>query len=162
MKKILWMVMVVLAVYSPELSFGQDIEIKGLSLGMSKEKFDKDIGTNSMKNFTIAGVKSMYSLRPEFFENNLDAFNFFFDAGKFDDVLSAVTSKYSDIKCEESELSNAMGAHFKQVECELKGNVGTLRIVRFVGDVNTSLLSLWSDRYLKDFTAKRKEKQKDI
>ncbi len=168
MKKILLMVLAVLFIYQPVVSFGQEIEIKGISLGMSKDKFDNTIDRSGVEDFTIGGVKSKYPNPLSdanftlFYDNKLDQFVFLFDSSKFEDVLSAVKTKYPEIKCVDSEISNAMGAKFNQVTCILKGDNGDLGVNKFSNDIKTSGLILHSNRLLKKALAKDKEQQKDI
>jgi hypothetical protein len=169
MKKTLLMALTVFSVCFPLLSFGQEIEIKGISLGMSKERFDKEIGSKAMKNFTIAGVKSKSSTtRIAFLDNKVADLSFVFDSSGFDDVLSAVNEKYPGIKCEESDAANQMGVKFKQVTCHLEGESGDLLLVKFLSlsNIDTSLLSLMSHRFQEELINKKQEakkyKNKDI
>ncbi len=144
-------------------AYGQAIEIKGLRLGMTESEVEKKIGPLPLKEFTIAGVPSKYStVDLNFHKNKLDSFMFFFDADAFEDVLQAVKSKYPALKCVGSTVSNAMGASFKQVDCKLRNQLGTLSLSRFVSDINTSVLTLASHRQSQEWVNESKAKQRDL
>jgi len=159
-------VLLVLALIQPSISFSQEIEIKGLRLGMTMAEVESKVGKLPLKNFTIAGVKGKYEdsnpVIIKFYEGKLDVFVFFFDANHFDDVLEAVKTKYPSLECAKSNVSNAMGASFDQVKCNLHDQSGSLSLSRFVSDIKTSALSLMSDRAIKETKDKQKEKRKDL
>jgi hypothetical protein len=142
----------------------QEIEIKGLRLGMTKQEVQKKIGRLPVDNFTIAGVQSKYGeFSPEFYHGKLDSFTFFFDSSDFDQVLSAVKDKYPALICENTTITNAMGARFTQTVCNLRDKLGVLHLSRYLmSNITSSVLSLNSDRYLKDFTDKQNKLKKDL
>jgi hypothetical protein len=138
------------------------IEIKGLRLGMTESEAEEKVGKMP---FTVAGVEAMNS-RPiiEFYENKLDYFLFAFDEDKFEDVLQSVKTKYPDLKCVESTLSNAMGASFQQVTCRMHNQLGSLTLERYGANthLDISALSLQSYRRINEWEEKQKAKQSDI
>jgi len=165
----LFMVLMVSAVIFTETLFSQDIkaiEIKGLRIGMTKEEIESTVGKLPLNNLTIAGVRGKDDdstpVIIKFHEGVLDLFMFRFDPGYFDDILGAVKTKYPTIRCENSTVTNAMGASFKQVDCKLKDQSGSLSLIKFGSDIMTSRLSLISDRWFKETAGKQKEKQKDL
>ncbi len=121
MKKILLVLMVVIAVYSPDFSFAKDIEIKGISIGMLEEKFKEDYGLSYSDNLQmkIAGIWCKYPVITKWHKGKLDAIMFSFESKDFENMLSAIKSKYPKIKCENSKVGNAMGASFTQTTCGL-------------------------------------------
>ena len=139
-----------------------EIQIKGLWIGMDESEIEEKFGA-PIKAFSIAGVEGKYSTTPLEFENNkLESLIFFFDAKSFDDVLAAVKSKYPEMQCKDSSVGNAMGASFTQVKCNLRRGKVTLDLSRFVNDITTSSLCLYSDNYMKKISNKLKGKLKDI
>ncbi len=75
----------------PTIAYSQDIEIKGLRLGMTREEVIEKLGPFPLRNFTVAGVPSKYQfIAPKFYDDKLDSFEFFFNANRFDDVHRAV------------------------------------------------------------------------
>jgi len=143
-------------------AFGQGIEIKGLRLGMTKTEIEKKFGTLPLNNFTIADVSGKFPVRLEFYEGKLDELMFFFSPKSFDDVRKAVVSKNPELKCTDSTITSPKGESYKQVNCKLVDMLGTLRLDRFVRDIDTSALTLMSHRLFQELENKRKEKQKDI
>lgn len=149
------------------LQFGavgaQAIEIKGISIGMTRAELQKKYPT--WRGFTIAGVRSLNKDSPghvEYFKGRLDNFHFSFDSDSFLDVLEAVKEKYPNIDCKNSQIKNVWGATFNQVECFLADNVSTLFLSRYGGDLRTSGLTLASVRRLDALEEKNKLKKKDI
>ncbi len=167
-KQILIYAFVLFAGLNSAAAISQEIEIKGLKLGMSKADVELKFGEISrygyIYEFTIGGVESQYGggINLEFHEDKLDEVWFFFDADGFDAVRKAVASKYPALKCSGSTVSNAMGASFRQTKCSLKNKIGTLSISRFVSEINTSLLSMRTPRSMNELMDKAKEKQGDI
>jgi hypothetical protein len=144
-------------------AFSQSVEIKGLSVGMTKAEVQDLFPT--WKGFTVAGVPSKYpsvSVLPKYHEDRLDQLMFFFNPDSFATVLDAVKSKYPNLKCVDSKVGNAMGAQFSQVECTMGDSSSVLQLTRFVGDINTSGLSLLSRRSLAEDLEKAKQTKKDI
>lgn len=139
------------------------IEIKGLAVGMTEEEVAT--ASRAQGEFTVGAVASKYShsdVSLKFFEGRLDTLYFFFAPAGFSDVLAAVKSKFPAIKCSESKTQNRMGAQFLQVECELKQAGASLSIRRLAGDIETSSLSLISDRFVQELMDKNKKKSTDI
>jgi hypothetical protein len=145
----------------PLTARAQDIEIKGLRLGMTKQEVQKKIGRLPVLNFTIAGVEGIDGpFSPEFYQGKLDSFVFLFDPRDFDEVLSAVKGKYPALTCENSTVTNAMNARFTQTQCNLRDKQGALQLSRYVLNISTSALSLVSDRHIKDSLDKQDKKRK--
>jgi hypothetical protein len=147
----------------PIIACGQEIEIKGIHLGMTKEEWKKKFNWAGAIDFSIAGIPGKSPVVPCFYNDKLDEFYFRFDSKEFDNVLRSVKSKYPRLKCSESIVSNAMGASFNQVVCHLAGKSGNLEIRRFSGgDLETSSLLIISNRKFNEFLAEEKRKQGDI
>ncbi len=171
-KQILIYAFVLFAGLNSAAAISQEIEIKGLKLGMSKADVELKFGKvdnvalgkdGELYQFTIGGVEGTYNhAKLEFHADKLDKVWFFFNADGFDAVRKAVASKYPALKCSGSTVSNTMGASFRQTECSLKNKIGTLELRRFVGDINTSVLTMTTHRNRKELMDKEKEKQGDI
>lgn len=130
-----------------------------MTLAELKEK----VGTFPIKNFTIAGVPSIHSrLMPEFYDDKLDNLFFFFKSDSFYQVHGAIMKKYPKLACENSTVTNRMGASFTQVKCSLSDKLGTLRLNLFSSDIDTSVLSLTSDRLVKEHRDKAKANNNDL
>ena len=145
------------------IAYGQPIEIKGLSIGMPKAEVEALFP--SWAGFTIAGVKSAEGFAPvaRYHDDKLDVFHFIFSAKDFDAVAEAVKEKYPSTECVDSKVSNAMGTTFRQTHCNITNDpLAVLRLSRFVKDVNTSMLTLTSMRFVKEGLEKRRERKKDI
>ena len=146
---------------SSTTAFGRDIEIKGLHLGMTKTEIEKKFGALPLKQFTIADVAGKFPVRLEFYEGKLDEIMFFFSPKGFDDVRKAVVANNPELKCTESTITSPKGESYKQVNCKLADMLGTLRLDRYVRNIETSALTLTSHRLFHELEEKRKGKQKD-
>jgi hypothetical protein len=146
----------------PISAFAQFIEIKGLQIGMTKAEVQEKFPT--WKDFTIAGVRRKYENSPpiRFRDEKLESLDFYFNVGSFETVLGAVKEKYPEIKCETSEVGNAMGAKFEQVYCSISDSESVLELSRYVSDIDTSALNLISKKFLDDLAKKNKQQKKDI
>jgi hypothetical protein len=139
------------------------IEIKGIHIGMTEKEVTEKIG--NVDEFTIAGVKSKHYNIPlslHYHDGKLDSLDFFFTPEGFGAVLEAVKSKYPSLKCENSTVWNAMGASFQQMECMLEDSETYLRISRFTSSIDTSSLSLISQRWIDEKIKHRNDTKKDI
>jgi hypothetical protein len=149
-----------LATICSATAFAQGIEIKGLRLGMTKTEIENKFGKLPINNFTIADVPGKFPVRLEFYEGKLDELMFFFAPNSFNDVRKAVVSQNPEIKCTDSTVTSPRGESYKQVNCRLADKLGTLRLDRFVMDVNTSGLTLTSHRLFQELEKKRRDKNK--
>jgi len=141
-------------------AFAQGIEIKGLRLGMTKTDIEKKFGTLPVNNFTIADVPGKFPVRLEFYEGKLDELMFFFSSTNFNEVRKAVISKNPELKCTDSTVTSPAGKSYTQVNCKLADQLGTLRVERFVRDIDTSAVTLTSHRLFQELEKQRQEKQK--
>lgn len=148
-------------VLSHSAAAADTIDIKGIRLGMSQLDIQELHGTLPLRDFTIGGVRSKYSVSPDFLDGKMQVLRIFFDASGFDQVRSAVRTKYPDLACADSDVTNAMGTRFTQTECHLKGNDGILTLRRFSSTISTGSLSLISneelDRLKREFAASKKD-----
>lgn len=145
----------------------KDINIKGIYIGMTKDEFNDKFANIDLNNFTIGGAPNKYAeqpLDPEYDKNNkLVRFVYFFHPNFFDDVKFALKNKYPALKCNNSSVSNAMGASFQQIICTIDDNISMLAIKRFAGDINTSGISISSKKFFnEESTKKLKAIQQDM
>jgi hypothetical protein len=140
--------------------FGQNIDIKGLQLGMAKTEIEKKFGSLPLTDFKIANVSGKFPVKLAFYENKLDELMFFFPSKSFEDVRKSVIAKHPELKCTDSTITSPAGAKYMQTNCKLKDQLGTLRLDRFVMDIDTSVLVLISHRLFQEQEIKLKEKQR--
>jgi hypothetical protein len=119
----------------------QGIEIKGLRIGMTEDEVEKKIGRLPVHDFTIAGIRNKYPISQslgnvDFYDGKLDYFLFVFNSSAFDEVVSAVKDKYPALICENTTVTNAMGAAFKQTKCTLKDELSLLLLSRYGSQIN--------------------------
>ena len=138
--------------------FAQNIEINGLRLGMTKTEIEKQFGLLPLNNFKIANVSGKFPVRLAFHEGKLDELMFFFSSNSFNDVRQAVISKYPKLRCTDSTVTSPTEVKYKQVNCKLEDQLGTLKLDRFVMDIDTSALILISHRLFQELGNKREEK----
>ncbi len=164
-KQILIYAFVLFAGLNSASAISQEIEIKGLKLGMSKADVESKFGEISKSGFiyefTIGGIEGKY-LKLKFHEDKLDDIYFSFNSDGFEAVRGAVASKYPALKCKNSTVENRMGASFVQVECNLNSDNAMFSLTRISGDIKTSMLTLGTRRALDEFIEKQKQKQGDI
>lgn len=146
------------AIFHSSTVFGQNIEINGLRLGMTKTEIEKKFGGLPLKEFKIANVAGKFPVRLAFHEGKLDELMFFFSSKSFNDVRKAVVPKYPELRCNDSVVTSPKGTKFEQVNCKLEDQQGMLKLDKFVMDVDTSALILISNRLFKELETKRKEK----
>jgi hypothetical protein len=149
--------------FSCGAAWAQTIEIKGLSVGMSQADFEQKFGPSPLRDFTIADVPSKYKKVDFFFrEERLDSFNFYFAEDDFEHLLDALRAKYPKLRCQQSPVTNLFGARLAQVECGIKDKLGGLSLTRFVNDVNTSGLTLYSNELVQELKQKKKKPNRDL
>jgi hypothetical protein len=137
--------------------FGQEIEINGLRLGMAKTEIEKKFGVLPINDFKIANVSGKFPVRLAFHEDKLDELMFFFSSNSFNDVRQAVVPKYPELRCTDSTVTSPKGVKYTQVNCKLEDRLGTLKLDKFVRDIDTSALILISHRLFHELENKRKE-----
>jgi hypothetical protein len=98
-------------------AFAEEIDIKGIRLGMTKKEISA-LYPNGTDNFTIGGVSNSLGLRLLFHEDKLAEMTFYFDTSGFNNVISAVKYKYPNIKC--VKITDPRMPWFGSVECEYK------------------------------------------
>ena len=141
-----------------------DIEIKGIKLGMIRSEAEMLLGTESnVKPFTIAGIPSKkYGITSKFIDDKLSEFGFYFNPTFFPLMLSAVKEKYPELTCETSEVKNRMGATFEQKNCAIKSNSGNFKMSKYSYDLNTSSLRMTSVEQEEKYILEMKKQKKDI
>lgn len=134
-------------------------EIKGLSLGMSKTEVmalfpdSKPMSASISKDdkhlvpLTVANIESKYrnsGALITFSEDKLVSFQFYFKSEEFDSMRRAIREKYPELQCSDSTVTNRMGAEFTDTKCQYKN----LRLDRFIGDINTSMVGMVDPSFL--------------
>jgi hypothetical protein len=142
-----------------------NIEIKGIQLGMNKSDVEAILGTRgSPKPFSIAGIssKSPPTIFNRFIDDKLSDFSFYFQSHNFNLMRSAVKEKYPELTCETSEVKNRMGATFEQIRCILNSKSGYLSLSKFSLDLDTSGLVMTSIEESEKLRLEMEKKKKDI
>jgi len=107
----------------------QDIDIKGLKLGMSRAEVAA-VMPDPLR-FTIAGVRPRYDPTTRYdASGKLDTFQWMFTPNNYEAVRDAFRAKYPDLKCTQSVVQNGFGATFPQESCR----IGDISIERYSGD----------------------------
>jgi hypothetical protein len=161
MKKTAVVILALAATICSTAAFGKEIDVKGIHLGMTKAEIEKKYGPLPLKDFEIGGVAGRFPIRLEFYEDKLDELMFFFPSDSFTDVQKAVVTENPDIKCSDSTITSPKGESFTQTSCKLVDKIGTMRVDRYVRDIDTSAVILTSHRLYQELEKKRKEKQKE-
>jgi hypothetical protein len=161
MKKpaVITFIALIATIYSTTV-FGQKFDINGLQLGMTKTEIEKKFGSLPLLDFKIANVSGKFPVKLEFYEDKLDELMFFFPSKSFEDVRKSVIARHPELKCTDSTITSPAGAKYVQTNCKLKDQLGTMRLDRFVMDINTSVLVLISHRLFQEQEMKLKSKQK--
>lgn len=152
--------------------FAEDIEIKGLKVGMKYEdvakiyKINKFENSNflSMKNgnkITFGGVNSEF-VSLHFKNKAIESIFIAIKSQSFDTVMDAIKTKYN-LQCEESNIRNRMGAEFVQVECNYEDSKSSLYAQKYThSDISKSFIGIQSHESKKEYINKAEESKKDI
>lgn len=159
----------------PTSAIVQEIEIKGIKIGMTQEEVEAKTGklqfvrTSNFgdwniavdarftlpEDFTIAGVAGVRGHPPslEFHEGKLDKFSFGFNRSSFSHALEALQGKYPSIQC---DLVTSRGTI-----CSIDDTNSRLIIGEYVG-VSNSVIILSSQRSMDESTKRSEESKKDL
>lgn len=110
---------------------------------------------------TIAGV-NIRNMIVTVSNDSVDMIYLIFDSGSFEQVRDALREKYPKLKCQRSDVSNAMGARFDQQECDVRSVNGTISLSQRSGKVTESSLSMYSDTALARISRDRKKNASDL
>jgi len=137
------------------------ISIKGIDVGADKASVVAITGTERsfVRGFTVAGINGDMAL--SYRDNRLDMAMYVFDPSYFITMKEAYAQKYTQLKCEDSDVQNAMGAKFVQTICRYQDEEAALELTRYM-DLRRSSLKIVSIEKLKRDAEANKEKQKDI
>lgn len=149
-------------IFQSAVVFGLELEIKGIRLGMTETEVQEKMDSNLVGYITIAGVRSKYPVGFEYYNGKLDHLTILFDSNEFETIAEAVKAKYPQIKCNTGKVTNGYGASFTQKFCELKGKTGELILFKFLDTIETSCLSLKSNRLIKQNSDEHNKKKKDL
>jgi len=150
-----------MALSAPALA--QNIDIKGIRIGMSQFEMQDMHGQLPLQNFTVAGVPSSQTyIDPDFLDGKLEKFEFFFVATSFNTVLAAVRRKLPALACRDGRVASAMGKLMTQTQCTARDKKGDLLLTRYSGDLLTSALVLRSNHEIKRVIDAQRSAEKDI
>jgi hypothetical protein len=114
--------------------------------------------------FTIGGAGIMFdSTQPfvHYTENIADRVLITLSPSKFDVIKDALLTKYSATKCVDSDVSNAMNAHFTQTQCTYQTATEVLTLTRYV-DLTTSAITINSVDNLKANAEQAEKAKRDL
>ncbi len=152
--------------------YANDIEIKGLKMGMKYDdisklytisKFEKSYFATMKdgKDITIGGVKTNF-VGLGFSNETLDSLMISFESTSFEDVLDAIKTKYS-VKCEYSKIQNRMGAIFNQIECNYDDGKSSMFIKKHAkSNVDSSFIGIRSKTKDMQLIKQKESSKKDI
>lgn len=131
----------------------QEIEIKGLKIGMTQEEVESKFGTPPLQNFTIAGV-SVLNPAMDFHEGRLDYILFTFDSSSFNHVIEAFKEKYPSLECQSSP----------RAECHLYDDANNILYIKpfSADDISASSISFASRHWLDERVKSNDESKNDI
>jgi len=169
MRSFIAVVLLFLTGFSPLTSVAADrVEIKGLKVGLTEQEVKKAIKGDlyNHPDFSIGGVSGKsgdtHPLSFIWKDKKLVGFFFKFDPTDFNTLLESVKGKYSQVGCENSEVSTAMGAKFLQISCGTVIGDDRISVVKYGSNITESRLSVFSMDYLIDEGIKRDKKKSDI
>ena len=139
------------------------IEIKGIRVGMTKQQLNQTIP--SWSGFTIAGVPPMFhELRSPavFHAGRLDRFVYMFLPEHFNTMHEALLEKYPALQCKSLVKTDTVGESAESTECGLADKDSVLLLSKYSVDRNTSLIGLYSRRYLEEEKQRKLKTKKDI
>lgn len=122
------------------------IDVSGIKIGMSEEDVTKAVGP--LKEFTINGVNGYFPDKPlktEYRDGGLDQLTFYFLPGRFEKMREAMKEKYPDLACKDTEVPWKEKV-LTQTVCSFQDQEAVLRMIRYLPDIRTSALRLFSIR----------------
>jgi hypothetical protein len=138
------------------------VDIKGIRIGMTRTEVTRMFPT--WEGFTVAGVAQHAAFRDPtvFHKGKLDRFVFAFYPQSFEAVLSAVKEKYPTLACRTVTITDSAGTNAEQTMCAVADPNSVLLIRRFATDLQTSMIALYSRRFLAEDTNRALKQKKDI
>ncbi|CAN1507597.1 hypothetical protein MCEKH45_00699 [Methylophilaceae bacterium] len=96
----------------------EEIEIKGIRIGMAKDQLDGIIyRIGYYDDVTVGGakMKNITSDSVEYRDGKLDSIYMLFDLGQYNSVLAAIENKYPGIECKQNScsISDKKGSELK-------------------------------------------------
>lgn len=147
---------------SAATALAQQIDIKGLRIGMPEEEIIAKHGSTKLDDLTIAGAFPIKDPRLSLRNGRLDELVFYFDPADFSDVLSAVRSKYPKLKCRTSPHTTGIGLNINSMSCRLDVRDGTLLLTQFAGRIDTATLHILSRELGEEISDWAKKQKSDI
>ena len=168
MKKLMIMIAIVMGLSVPAVA---EIEIKGFKTGMewkNKENRIKWLEKDPMfehrrLDLTVGGHDVLsIQLRPNLERSRVASLYFTLDSIAYDDVKSAIQTKY-ELECDNSIEQNLAGAKFKNEECWVMLNGDSMVIERYAGNINDMSIYIMNDKDTNEtHKAKKAKKLSDI
>lgn len=149
--------------------FAQDIDIKGLKIGMSFEDASKLFKITKFDNVYFAKLKNgkeatfasseVKYIALRFTDNKITSIAVNLDSSDYSLFIAPLKDKYKSMKCESSIVQNKMGAKFNQEECFMTENDVRMHIEKYSDKITESYISV-SKRPTKEELNKFNEKIK--
>ena len=136
-------------------SFAADehLEIKGFHAGMKRYELSGHLTDFCFKErcvlsrktaFTVGGVKGRFLTATYNSDGEADLIEFGFDSLKFSQLQAALTEKYPQAACKNSEVITRLGLRVPQVVCRYETASEGIYVLRVAGTINRSLLFVMS------------------
>jgi hypothetical protein len=156
-------------------SHAHDFSIKGHGIGLTIEEFSKISSAYTCRP-NAEGLISCFGSSPitiggQTIESAIVKFDkkeksnhilFSFDSEYFDDIKTAISSKYRSLKCTKSLVENRFSAKFINETCSASTKYEVLSVEKYSSSISKGVLSITSSEALSDFAKQRHEKAKDI
>jgi hypothetical protein len=163
---------ILLALFFSTNSFAYDF--KGVEVGQFSSTEDisnkltakcldnkDDGGIYCLGDTTIVGKKAEVFITAD--KNNIvQTIKVTFDPDSFENIYSALKSKYGAAKVKVSDISTAMGAKFKQAEAKWSTSTAFMMLNKYNGKITEGSLMILSNEHLEMMDKLMKESKSDI
>ncbi len=144
------------------LANAQELEIKGLRIGMPEAEIIAKHGSIKLDDMTIAGAIPLKAPRVRLRDGKLDELVYYFDPEDFADVVAAVKGKFPKTKCRSSSYTTGVGNQLTGMSCRIDVRDGTLLLTQYAGRIDTSTLHMLSRELGKEISEWAKKQKSDI
>ena len=151
--------------------FAQDIDIKGLKIGMTYEEANKLFDLKPVGKFRLVAMKNgkdvtfatakVEQLYLEFSNNKIINIVMKLKSDDYNTVVAPLKEKYK-MKCEKSIIENKIGAKFNQEECIFISNGIKMSIDKYFQNITDSLLFVSKEPTMEDVNKRAETAKKDI
>lgn len=152
--------------------FAQDIDIKGLKIGMTYQEASKLFKLGEYKKIvfatqkngqtpTFAGVSVDY-IALHFENKKINSISVKFNSSDYNQVIEPLREKYKNMICDVSVVQNRMGAKFNQEECYVANDVIGMSINKYSDNISESYISVYKKATKEEIENNKEKVKKDI